>query len=101
MSWLGSIGSALQTGFGDLTSGASSLSNDISNVLGQNGSLTIGGTTIHTGVQPVTSSMRGNSYPTTAAGAASVFGGLGSSLGSIFSSPVGIILILVLVVAVA
>lgn len=101
MSWLGSIGSDLSTAFGDLKSGAASVSNDISNILGQNGTLTIGGTTIHTGTQPVTSSMRGNSYPTTAAGAASIFGGLGSSLGSIFSSPVGIILILVLVVAVA
>ena len=101
MSWLGSIGSGLQTGFGDLTSGLGSLSNDVSNVLGQNGSLTIGGTTIHTGTQPVTSNMRGNSYPTTAAGAASIFGGLGSSMGSLFSSPVGSIIMLALIVAVA
>lgn len=101
MSWLGSVGSALQTGFGDLTSGLSGVSNDISNVLGQNGTLTIGGTTIHTGTQPVTSTLRGNSYPTTAAGAASIFGGLGSSVGSLFSSPIGILIILVLIIAVA
>ncbi|MHB1567370.1 MAG: hypothetical protein ACYCXG_11785 [Acidiferrobacter sp.] len=103
-SFLSSFGSGLQTAFGDLTSGAQGLSNDVSNVLGQNGTLTIGGTTIHTGTQPVTTGangLRGNQYPTTAAGAASIFGGLGSSLGSIFSGPMGIILIIILVIAVA
>ncbi len=100
-SWLSSLGSGVQTAFGDLTSAGSSLSNDVSNILGQNGTLTIGGTTIHTGTQPVTSVLRGNSYPTSAAGAASIFGGLGSSLGGIFSSPIGIIIIIVLIVAVA
>lgn len=100
-SWLSSIGSGVQTAFGDLTSGLGSVSNDISNVLGQNGSLTIGSTTIHTGTQPVTSVLRGNTYPTSAAGAASIFGGLGSSLGSLFSSPIGILIILVLIIAVA
>lgn len=100
-SWLSSIGSGVSTALGDLTSVGSSLSNDVSNILGQNGTLTVGGTTIHTGTQPVTSVLRGNSYPTSAAGAASIFGGLGSSLGGIFSSPIGIILIIVLIVAVA
>ena len=100
-SWLSSIGSGVQSALGDLTSLGSGISNDISNILGQNGSLTIGGTTIHTGTQPVTSTLRGNSYPTSAAGAASVFGGLGSSLGSIFSSPIGILIVLVLIIAVA
>lgn len=100
-SWLSSVGSGVQTAFGDLTSGLGSISNDVSNILGQNGSLTVGGTTIRTGTQPVTSTMRGNSYPTSAAGAASIFGGLGSSFGSLFSSPIGILIILVIIIAVA
>lgn len=94
--WLNSLGSGLQTGFTDLLSGASSLSSDVSGILGQNGTLTVGGTTIHTGVQPIQGA---TAYPVNyggyTAGAASV---LGSGFGSILSNPILLIGIIALIV---
>ena len=74
---------------------------DVSNALAQKGSLKIASKSIHSGTQPLTSVMPGMPYPRSAAGGASIFGGLGSSVGSLFSSPIAILIILALIIAVA